>query len=71
MLINSVTMNRVGYGINKIVTIRGKYKGTEFIMEQFFRDGKQVERHMQVVKDNYIRNNVKVLGKDGKFQSWG
>jgi hypothetical protein len=71
MLINSVTMNRVEYGINKIVTTRGKYKGTEFIMEQFFRDGKQVERHMQVIKDNYIRNNVKVLGKDGKFQSWG
>ena len=44
---------------------------TDFVIEQFYKGGKQVERHMQIIKDNYIRNNVKILGKDGKFQSWG
>lgn len=71
MLVNSVTMNRVGHNINKIVTMNGKFKDTDFVIEQFYKGGKQVERHMQIIKDNYIRNNVKILGKDGKFQSWG
>ena len=71
MLINSVTLNRTGHNINKIVTNYGKFKETNFIVEQFYKDGKQVERHIQVIKSNFIRNNVKVRNKDGKFQSWG
>lgn len=71
MLINSVTMNRVGQNIDKVVTSHGKFKGTEFVIEQFFKRGKQVERHMQVIKPNYIRNNVKIKNTDGTFNAWG
>jgi len=71
MLVNSVTVNRVGHNIEKIVTNYGKFKDTQFVVEQFYKRGKQVERHMQVIKPNSVRNNVKILNKDGKFQSWG
>ena len=71
MLIKSITTNRLGHNIDKIVTSQGKFKGTEFVVEQFFKRGKQVERHMQVIKENSIRNNVKVRKADGKFDSWG
>jgi hypothetical protein len=71
MLINSVTINRIGSNIDKIVTSHGKFKGTEFVIEQFFKRGKQVERHIQVIKPNFIRNNVKVRNVDGKFSTWG
>lgn len=71
MLINSSTVNRVGCGIDKIVTSQGRFKDTNFVMEQFFKKGQQVERHMQVIKDNSIRHNVKIRRLDGKFESWG
>ena len=71
MLINSITVNRVGSSIDKIVTTQGKFKETKFVLEQFFKRGKQVERHMQIIKKNSIRNNVKVRRHDGKFDSWG
>ena len=71
MLVNSVTVNRVGKSIDKIVTSYGKYKGTDIVMEQFFQKGKQVERHMQISKPNFVRNNIKIRKPDGKFESWG
>lgn len=71
MLVNSVTVNRVGKSIDKIVTSYGKYKGTDIVMEQFFQKGKQVERHMQITKPNYVRNNIKIRKPEGKFESWG
>lgn len=71
MLVNSVTVNRIGQNIDRIVTNYGKFKDTQFIVEQFFKGKKQVERHIQVIKPNSVRNNVKILNKDGKFQSWG
>lgn len=71
MLVKSVTVNRVGHNIDKIVTNYGKYKDTQFVVEQFYKRGKQVERHMQVIKPNSIRNNVKIRRPDGKFESWG
>lgn len=71
MLVNSVTMNRVGHSINKIVTMNGKFKGVDVVIEQFYKNGKQVERHIQVIKPNCIRNNVKVRNTDGKFSTWG
>lgn len=71
MLVNSVTVNRIGQNIDRIVTNYGKFKDTQFVVEQFFKGKQQVERHIQVIKPNSVRNNVKILGKDGKFQSWG
>lgn len=71
LLINSITVNRIGHNIDKIITNYGKYKDTQFIIEQYFKREKQVERHMQVIKPNYIRNNVKVRSTNGKFDSWG
>ena len=71
MLVNSVTVNRVGKSIDKIVTSYGKYKGTDIIMQQFFQKGKQVERHMQISKPNFMRNNIKLRKADGTFQTWG
>ena len=43
MLVNSVTVNRVGKSIDKIVTSYGKYKDADITMQQFFQKGKQVE----------------------------
>ena len=71
MLVNSVTLNKVGKSIDKIVTSYGKYKGTDIIMQQFFQKGKQVERHMQISKPNFMRNNIKLRKADGTFQTWG
>ena len=71
MLINSITANRIGHNIDKVVTNYGKFKDTQFIIEQYFKRGKQVERHMQIIKPNYIRNNVKIRNSNGKFDSWG
>ena len=71
MLVNSVILNRVGKSIDKIVTSYGKYKGADITMQQFFQKGKQVERHIQVSKPNYLRNNIKVRKVDGTFQTWG
>lgn len=71
MLVNSVTVNRVGKSIDKIVTSYGKYKDADITMQQFFQKGKQVERHIQVSKPNYLRNNIKVRKVDGTFQTWG
>ena len=71
MLVNSVTVNRVGKSIDKIVTSYGKYKGADITMQQFSQKGKQVERHIQISKPNYIRSNIKVRKADGTFQTWG
>ena len=70
MLVNSVTVNRVGKSIDKIVTSYGKYKGADITMQQFFQKGKQVERHIQVSKSNYLRNNIKVRKEDEKLKNW-
>ena len=43
MLVNSVTVNKVGKSIDKIVTSYGKYKDADITMQQFFQKGKQVE----------------------------
>ena len=71
MLVNSVTVSRVGQNIDKIITNYGKFKDTNFVIEQFYKRGKQVERHIQVIKENSLRNNVKIRRPDGKFESWG
>ena len=71
MLVNSVTVNKVGKSIDKIVTSYGKYKGADITMQKFSQKGKQVERHIQVSKSNYLRNNIKVRKADGTFQTWG
>ncbi len=71
MLVNSVTVNRIGHNIDKIVSSKGVFKNTTFMIEQYFKGGKQVERHMQVIKENSVRNNVKIRRPDGKFDSWG
>ena len=37
MLVNSITVNRIGHNIDRIITNYGKFKDTRFVVEQFYK----------------------------------